>query len=188
MKLYALCDQSTLDKKKISLEQFVSFCRKHDAQIIQYRNKNQDLDFITEQLQRLRALWSGTLIINDAFSLHPYCDGVHLGQEDLYKVESDPRRAVEKIRSIIGREKLIGLSTHNREEIEAANRLDLDYIGLGAYRATDTKADAAPLLESLDALAALSRHPVGAIGGVRFDDAFEHVAYRVISSALYEGE
>jgi thiamine-phosphate pyrophosphorylase len=83
---------------------------------------------------------------------------------------------------------MIGLSTHNKEEIEAANLLDLDYIGLGAYRATNTKEDAAPLQEKLDALAALSRHPVAAIGGVRFDDEFEHVAYRVISGALYEGE
>ena len=68
-----------------------------------------------------------------------------------------------------------------------ANLLDLDYIGLGAYRATNTKEDAAPLQEQLDDLAALSKHPVAAIGGVRFDDMFENVSYRVISSALYEG-
>jgi len=188
MKLYALCDQDTLDNKNTTLEAFVALCRKHDAQIIQYRNKGKDIGFISEQLSKLRRLWSKTLIINDAFELHPFCDGVHLGQEDLRRVDSDPRFAVEKIRSIIGREKMIGLSTHNREEIEAANLMDLDYIGLGAYRATSTKKDAAPLQERLDELAAFSRHPVAAIGGVRFDDSFEHVAYRVISSALYEGE
>jgi thiamine-phosphate pyrophosphorylase len=188
MKLYALCDQSTLDKKEISLEGFVSLCHKHNAEIIQYRNKSEDFDFITRQLTALRRLWPKTLIINDAFLLHPYCDGVHLGQEDLYKVDDDPSAAVDTIRSIIGREKMIGLSTHNKEEIERANLLDLDYIGLGAYRATRTKEDAAPLQEKLDELAALSSHPVAAIGGVRFDDEFEHVAYRVVGSALYEGE
>ncbi|MCJ7765045.1 MAG: thiamine phosphate synthase, partial [Thiovulaceae bacterium] len=180
VQLYALCDQSTLDKKAISLEEFVSLCQKHDAQIIQYRNKSQDIGFITRQLAALRILWSKTLIINDTFLLHPFCDGVHLGQDDLYKVDADLHSAVDKIRSIIGKEKMIGLSTHNKEEIETANLLDLDYIGLGAYRATGTKEDAAPLQEKLDELAQLSRHPVAAIGGVRFDDKFEHVAYRVI--------
>jgi len=188
IQLYALCDQATLDKKKMSLELFVELCRRHDAAVIQYRNKSGDMDFIAKQLQELRRLWPKTLIINDAFSLHVYCDGVHMGQDDLLSVERDPVAAVRKIRDLIGREKLIGLSTHNREEIEQANRLDLDYIGLGAYRATDTKEDAAPLQEQLDALASLSRHPVAAIGGVRFDDAFEHVAYRVIGSALYRAE
>jgi len=186
IQLYALCDQTTLDTKNISLEQFVRLAHKHDAAIIQYRNKSKDFDFITSQLVRLRQLWSKKLIINDAFMLHPFCDGVHLGQDDLLQVDRNPYFAVDKIRNIIGSKKLIGLSTHNQEEIEMANLLDLDYIGLGAYRATRTKEDAAPLKEQLDTLAALSKHPVAAIGGVRFDDTFEHVAYRVISSALYE--
>ena len=186
MKLYALCDQTTLDKKNVSLEHFVALCHKHNAEIIQYRNKSQDFDFITEQLVKLRQLWSKSLIINDAFLLHLFCDGVHLGQDDLLKVDNNPYFAVDKIRNIIGTNKMIGLSTHNQEEIEMANLLDLDYIGLGAYRATNTKEDAAPLQEQLDDLAVLSKHPVAAIGGVRFDDTFEHVAYRVISSALYE--
>lgn len=186
MQLYALCDQTTLDKKKISLETFVELCSNHNAQIIQYRNKSQDIDFIEQQLRKLRRLWSKTLIINDAFSLHPFCDGVHLGQDDLLGVDCDLEAAIGKIRTVIGSEKLIGLSTHNQEEIEIANTLDLDYIGLGAYRATNTKEDAAPLQERLDDLAALSKHPVAAIGGVRFEDTFEHVTYHVISSALYE--
>jgi thiamine-phosphate pyrophosphorylase len=186
MELYALCDQSTLDKKHYTLEAFVALCDKHDARIIQYRNKSGDLDFITKQLKALRALWSKTLIINDAFALHPFCDGVHMGQEDLYNVDRNPEAALKKIRTAIGTQKLIGLSTHNKREIELANLLDLDYIGLGAYRATSTKEDAAPLKEQLDTLAAGSTHPVAAIGGVRFDDVFENVAYRVISSALYE--
>ncbi len=186
MKLYALCDQTTLDKKRVSLEQFVELCTKHNADVIQYRNKSDDVELIRHQLVELRRLWPKTLIVNDAFSLHSFCDGVHLGQDDLLKIDSDPVVAVDKIRNVIGREKLIGLSTHNQEEIEIANLLDLDYIGLGAYRATSTKEDAAPLQEKLDDLAALSKHPVAAIGGVRLDDDFEHVTYRVVSSALYE--
>ena len=186
MQLYALCDQTTLDKKNITLKMFVTLAKKHNASIIQYRNKSEDFDFITQQLVELRQLWDKTLIINDAFMLHPFCDGVHLGQDDLLKVDRNPYFAVDKIRNIIGSNKLIGLSTHNQKEIEMANVLDLDYIGLGAYRATNTKEDAAPLQEKLDALARYSKHPVAAIGGVRLDDTFENVTYRVISSHLYE--
>jgi thiamine-phosphate pyrophosphorylase len=78
------------------------------------------------------------------------------------------------------------LSTHNKKEILTANTLDLDYIGLGAYRTTATKDVSTVLGDSLDQLASLSKHDVAAIGGIRFDDAFEHVKYRVMSSALYE--
>ncbi len=186
IQLYALCDQTTLDTRGVTLETFVQLAQKHHASIIQYRNKSGDYDFVTQQLVQLRQLWDKTLIINDAFMLHPFCDGVHLGQDDLLKVDRNPYFAVDKIRNIIGSNKQIGLSTHNQKEIEMANLLDLDYIGLGAYRATATKEDAAPLNERLDTLAALSKHPVAAIGGVRFDDTFANVAYRVISSALYE--
>lgn len=185
MQLYALCDQTTLDNKELSLESFVQLAHQHNASIIQYRNKSGDFDFITSQLVKLRQIWNKTLIINDAFMLHPFCDGVHLGQEDLLKVDPNPYFAVDKIRNIIGSKKMIGLSTHNREEIAMANLLDLDYIGLGAYRATNTKEDALPLQDTLELLAADSKHPVAAIGGIRLDDTFEHVAYRVVSSALY---
>lgn len=186
MRLYALCDQSTLDARGVSLEQFVALCRHHGAEVIQYRNKTSDIAFVKQQLIQLRALWDGFLIINDKFELTPFCDGVHIGQEDLLSIDSDPVRAVKVLRSVIGNDKLLGLSTHNAEEIAVANRLDLNYIGLGAYRATSTKDVTQILGDRLDRLAAASHHPVAAIGGVRLDDSFRHVTYHVIGSGLYE--
>ncbi len=186
MRLYALCDQSTLDSRETTLETFVGLCRKHGAEVIQYRNKSADIAFIKNQLITLRSLWDGFLIVNDKFELTPFCDGVHIGQEDLYAIDSDPARAVRALRSVIGSDKLLGLSTHNSEEIAVANTLDLNYIGLGAYRATATKDVEHILGDRLDVLAAASKHPVAAIGGVRFDDRFEHVTYHVMGSALYE--
>jgi len=35
-----------------------------------------------------------------------------------------------------------GVSTHNLDEIVQANALNIDYIGLGAYRPTNTKKEA----------------------------------------------
>lgn len=186
MKLYALCDQSTLDEKRISLEQFVELCQAKDAEIIQYRNKTDNIAEIKSRLIELRKLWNGFLIINDKFELSSYCDGVHIGQDDLYAIDSDPERAVSTLRTVIGSDKIIGLSTHNSEEIAIANTLDINYIGMGAYRATYTKAVENILGDRLDKLAAISTHPVAAIGGVTFKDDFTHVTYRVIGRAMYE--
>ncbi len=186
MQLYALCDQETLNRKEVSLSAFVELCKKHDASIVQYRNKFSDITMIKNSLIELRMLWDGLLIVNDAIELVPFCDGLHLGQEDLQQIDSDITIAVKKVRERIGNDKLLGISTHNQEEVEMANTLNLNYIGLGAYRATSTKEVSTVLGERLDALASLSKHDVAAIGAVRFDDRFNHVKYLVIGSALYE--
>jgi thiamine-phosphate pyrophosphorylase len=186
VQLYALCDQETLDKKKVSLSQFVTLCNKYNPTIIQYRNKSADITTIKKQLIALRNLYDGFLIVNDAIELVPFCDGLHLGQEDLSHIDSDITVAVEKVRQRIGEEKLFGISTHSKEEIAIANTLALDYIGLGAYRATTTKEVTTVLGEQLDVLASGSKHPVAAIGGITFNDTFKYVTYRVMGSALYE--
>jgi len=186
MQLYALCDQEMLDARSINLEAFVAICKQRKATIIQYRNKSSDIATIKRQLILLRQLYDGFVIINDAYELVEYCDGVHLGQEDLLKIDSDPKKAVEILRSIIGKDKLLGLSTHNKVEILIANELDLDYIGLGAYRNTSTKDVSHILGETLDNLAKISLHKVAAIGGVKLDDEFLHVSYKVIGSGLLE--
>jgi len=184
-RLYALCDQTLLEGKNCSLEQFVSLCRSGHAEIIQYRNKSGDAAAVKKQLIALRKLWDGFLLINDRFELAIFCDGVHLGQEDLAALAPDPAGAIARLKKEIGSDKIIGLSTHNGAEIAVANTLDLNYIGLGAYRQTGTKAVGTILGDTLDTLAAASAHPVAAIGGVRFDDRFEHVTYHVIGSGLW---
>jgi thiamine-phosphate pyrophosphorylase len=182
-RLYALCDQATLYRKGRSLESFVSLCKRHDAEIIQYRSKG-SIASVKRALITLRRLWDRFLIVNDHYELADYCDGVHLGQEDLAAIDPDPQRALTQLKLRIGSDKIVGLSTHTAEEIRVANTLELNYIGLGAYRATGTKKVAHILGDRLDALAAASEHPVAAIGGVRADDRFEYVTYHVIGSGL----
>jgi thiamine-phosphate pyrophosphorylase len=186
MQLYALCDQELLDRRGVSIETFVDICKKNNASIIQYRNKSADILSIKSQLILLRQLFDGYLIVNDAYELIEYCDGVHMGQEDLASVDSDINKAVAIIREIIGNDKLLGISTHNADEIAIANKLELNYIGLGAYRNSATKEVSNILGETLDALAKHSVHPVAAIGGVKRDDTFLHVSYLVIGSGLFE--
>lgn len=184
MRLYALCDADTLRERGVDLAFFAERSNTLGAEILQYRNKHADIAAVKSDLIALRRMWNGFLIINDHYELAPYCDGVHIGQEDLYAVHADPAKALKILKLSIGEDKIVGLSTHNAEEIKVANELDLNYIGLGAYRSTATKTDAKVLGDRLDALAALSRHPVAAIGGVRLDDTFKHVTYHVIGSGI----
>ncbi|MDD2448634.1 MAG: thiamine phosphate synthase [Sulfurimonas sp.] len=184
MRLYALCDQELLDKKQLSLEEFVSLAKANNAEIIQYRNKTADIAFIKQQLIAIRKIYDGFLIVNDAYELIEFCDGVHVGQEDLKAIDADALKAVKILRSVI-KEKLLGISTHNEAEVLLANEMDLNYIGLGAYRESSTKSDITTILgKELDSIAAKSKHLVAAIGGVKLDDEFSNVTYRVIGSGL----
>ncbi len=185
MRLYALCDQDMLNEKGISLETFLDIAKSHNAEVVQYRNKNSDIAFIKEQLIKIRRQYDGFLIVNDAYELVEFCDGVHVGQEDLKKIDEDMSKAVKILRSVIKEDKILGISTHNEEEVLQANTMDLNYIGLGAYRNTSTKKDIINVLgENLDTIAAKSKHHVAAIGGVKLHDKFEHAVYNVIGSGL----
>ena len=185
MRLYALCDQDLLDKKGLSIYDFVKIAKDNDAEIIQYRSKNASLEFIKKQLIEIRKEFDGILIVNDAYTLFKFCDGVHLGQEDLKNIDMDISKSIKIIRDMISDDKIIGISTHNKDEILQANELDINYIGLGAYRDTTTKTDINYVLgDNVDKLASISRHPVGVIGGVTMDDKFNHITYHVIGSGL----
>lgn len=184
MNLYALCDQDLLDSRGISLEEYINIAKENKAEIIQYRNKTADITFIKQQLIKIRKIYDGFLIVNDAYELVEYCDGVHVGQEDLHAIDKDIFKAVKILRSVIGKDKILGISTHNEAEVLQANEMDLNYIGLGAYRDTTTKDVANNLGDSLDKIASKSKHFVAAIGGVKLNDKFSNVRYHVIGSGL----
>jgi len=184
--IYALVDKETLLSKKVSLSELLQHLKTFpDIPILQYRNKSGTLEEKKADLLIIREHYDGKLIINDSIELIAYADGLHIGQEDIRKYSDDLVESVKLIRKKIGR-KLLGLSTHDKAEILEANTLDLDYIGLGAYRATNTKSEANVGGKALIEVASYSKHPVGMIGGVRMDDEFEEpIVYKVIGSALY---
>ena len=184
MRLYALCDQELLDKHDLSVEEYIEIAKEHSAEIIQYRNKTSDIAFIKQQLVKIRKSYDGFLIVNDAYELVEFCDGVHVGQEDLALIDKDVEKAVKILRSVIGKDKILGISTHSIEEVLVANTLDLNYIGLGAYRQTNTKDVGTVLGHKLANIALKSQHPVAAIGGVKLDDVLENITYHVIGSGL----
>ena len=177
--IYGLLDYELIQAYDVDIEDFLSFCKKIDAKIVQYRDKNSSFEEVKQRLLYIRGIWQKKLIINDYVELAGFCDGVHVGQEDLAEFGS-----VEKIRKIIGKNKILGLSTHNKEEILQANKMDLDYIGLGAYRQTTTKKVSFVGGKELEELAKLSIHPVAMIGGVRLGDEIKNISYKVIGSDI----
>ncbi len=184
--IYALLDKEVLLQKGFSLKQFFQQIQLLDVLLVQYRNKVGSLDEKRDDLLEIKKYYQGKVIVNDTLELIEYADGLHLGQDDLRAYNDDLTTAIRIVREKISY-KLLGLSTHNQTEILEANTLNIDYIGLGAYRSTQTKVDAKVLGEEAITLAKLSKHPVGLIGGVKLSDTFtEDIAYRVIGSDLYE--
>lgn len=102
------------------------------------------------------------LVIDDRVALAATCDadGAHVGEHDL-----PPGLA----RLLLGPERLLGLSTHGREEVLAARALPVDYLGLGPCHPTGSKAlerhPGGPALVAA-ALPAAGALPVFAIGGI----------------------
>ena len=100
-------------------------------------------------------------IVNDRcdVALAVKADGVHLGQEDL---------PLDLARQIMGRGKIIGISTHGPEDVKAATRGGADYIGYGPLFPSTTKDAHEPVvgLDGLRAIRPLTSLPVFAIGGL----------------------
>lgn len=182
--LYVLCDYETLLKKDISLENFVDLCKKKDVKLVQYRDKILSLQEQKINLLYLKSQLNIPIIINDKIELIEFADGLHLGQEDFFKIHKDKKIAVKLVRLKI-KDKLLGLSTHNEIEILEANELALDMIGLGAYRNTNTKDVSSIIGSKISYLAKISKHPVCAIGGVRKDDIIENIRFNVIGSNFF---
>ena len=156
--LYVLCDYETIIKKNISLEIFVNLCKSKNVKLVQYRDKISNIQIQKENLLYLKKSLNIPILINDKIELIDYCDGLHLGQEDFNSIHKDKKIAIKLIRKKIGK-KLLGLSTHNEVEILEANDLDLDMIGLGAYKNTNTKDVSTVLGEKIVYLAKISTHP-----------------------------
>ncbi len=184
-KIYALFDFALNEAKGYDLERFLSLPKVRSAEILQYRDKVNDIAIKREHILYFKKHFHGKVIANDEIGLALLVDGLHVGQEDLLRYETDPMAAARSLRNLLG-ERMLGVSTHNEEEIALANSMPLDYIGLGAYRATQTKSVSNILEEKLPRLAAASKHPVAAIGGVKKSDKIAHVRYLVLGSDLYE--
>jgi thiamine-phosphate pyrophosphorylase len=134
---------------------------------VQLRYKGSDGRRFLELARSLRRITAGSrtlFMINDRpdIALLADADGVHVGQEDL---------APEMVRKLIGPQKLLGLSTHNLDQVRASLSEPVDYIGFGPLYATSSKAKPDPVVgpQALAAAARISSHPIVGIGGLTLE-------------------
>jgi thiamine-phosphate pyrophosphorylase len=103
-------------------------------------------------------------IVNDRcdLALAVDADGVHLGQGDL---------PLHLARKVMGPDKLIGISTHNPQQVLAATAGEPDYLGFGPIFTPGSKVDHDPVvgLQGLRAIRSLTALPIFAIGGITAD-------------------
>lgn len=157
---YLVTDSGLSKKGTISdvREAVESGCR-----IVQYREKDKSTRAMVEEASEIKRICSGRAIflVNDRIdvALAVDADGVHIGQEDM---------PLETARRLLGEDKIIGLSVHDRDEAIRAEKAGADYVGLGPIFDTSTKKDAGNgigLLKIREVKAAI-KLPVVAIGGI----------------------
>jgi thiamine-phosphate pyrophosphorylase len=141
------------------------------VKIFQYRNKAASMKEAYAEALALRKIASDlsvTFIVNDRcdVALAVEADGVHLGQEDL---------PFDLARKVMGPNKLIGLSTHNADQVKEAEWLKPDYIGFGPIFKPGSKQDHDPVVgvEGLTRVRSLTSLPIFAIGGITVDQVGE---------------
>ena len=138
--------------------------------VIQLRDKESPVKEIVEVANRLRELArkrNVSFIVNDRVDIALAVDahGVHLGEDDL---------PLNLARQILGRDKIIGVSTHNLARAKEAERMGADYISVGAIFPTQTKSDAPVVgVDSIRQIEANIQIPFVAIGGINLDNVEE---------------
>jgi thiamine-phosphate pyrophosphorylase len=167
--LYVILDPSVCGDR--SLADVLKEAAKAGVRLFQYRNKSASMkEAYAEALVLRKAAWEAgaTFIVNDRcdLCLALDADGVHLGQGDL---------PLDLARKVIGPDKLIGISTHNSDQVREAAAGKPDYLGFGPIFSPGSKEDHDPVvgLEGLHLMRKLTSLPVFAIGGIQIDQVEE---------------
>jgi thiamine-phosphate pyrophosphorylase len=155
------------------------------VRLLQYRNKSassrQYLDSCRglSDLLRPRGV---SFFVNDRpdVAFLASAAGVHVGQDDL---------EVEQARRVVGPDKLVGVSTHNLEQLEKAAASSADYIAVGPIFSTSSKANPDPVvgLDLLRRARALTDKPIVAIGGISLERAASAIEAGADSVAVISG-
>ncbi len=140
---------------------------------VQLRMKDATVAQVMEQgraVGRLCRSYGATFILDDRVEMVEAlgADGVHLGKNDM---------PVQEARALLGPDKIIGATANSFDDIRMAVAAGADYIGLGPFRFTTTKAKLSPVL-GLEGYADIMQKcrleginiPIVAIGGILADD------------------
>lgn len=193
-RLYVICDAEVSGRAGWTLADFVAACLDGGATVLQLRVKHVPsgdfLDYATAIVRRAEAA-RAIVIVNDRADIARLSGaaGVHVGQDDLSPVQ---------VRTLVGPDAIVGLSTHTADQLDAALREPVNYVAVGPVFGTATKETGYESigLEAVRAatrLAAARRMPLVAIGGITIDRARSVIdagaqAVAVISDLLATGD
>jgi thiamine-phosphate pyrophosphorylase len=189
MYLSGFCFITDPKASNLSFEDMTIKVLKGGVKWVQHRDKVKSKREIYEEAVRLRSLtkdFKAVFIVNDYVDI-AFCvnaDGVHLGQDDL---------PLKEARRILGKKKIIGISTHNLGQAIEAERDGADYIGFGPIFQTMTKIAGEPKgTDMLREVKTKVKIPVVAIGGINLknirvvlDTGIDAVA---VASAILAGD
>lgn len=184
-RLYAIADAQVLAMHRIALEDFARGLASAGVALVQYRDKSGPPQEIVRAAAMLRGVFTGSsakLILNDRADLAVLggFDGVHVGQDDL---------SPDDARTVVGPDRIIGLSTHNDAQVRAADAGCADYIAIGPVFVTGTKENPDPVvgLEGIRRFRALTGKPLVAIGGITRGNARSVIEAGADSVAVIAG-
>ncbi|MCA9420180.1 MAG: thiamine phosphate synthase [Nitrospira sp.] len=149
---------------RCSLSEILHQASHAGVKFVQYRNKTGSMKQAYDAAIVLRGVAAERgmiFIVNDRcdLALAVEADGVHLGQDDL---------PVFFARKVVGPKMIIGISTHNPEQVRKATEGGADYLGFGPIFSTKTKANHEPVvgMDGLAGVRELTTLPIFAIGGI----------------------
>ncbi|KAK9287311.1 hypothetical protein L1049_015724 [Liquidambar formosana] len=166
--LYAVTDSGMNKRWGRSIMDAVKAAIEGGATIVQLREKDAETRDFLEAAKACLAICRSNgvpLLINDRIDVALACDadGMHVGQSDM------PARVV---RTLLGPEKIIGVSCKTPEQAQRAWIDGANYIGCGGVYSTNTKANNPTVgLDGLKTVCLASKLPVVAIGGIGVSNA-----------------
>jgi thiamine-phosphate pyrophosphorylase len=171
--IYPIVDTAICRARQLDPAALAQACLDGGARLLQVRAKDDasaDVVALVRTMMRAAAAVGARVIVNDRADVARIAgaDGVHVGQTDL---------SVDAVRAIVGPDRIVGLSTHDRRQVDSALGTSADYVAVGPIFDTGTKDTGyGPRGLDLIAYAAGRGKPVVAIGGMTLERAPDVVA------------
>jgi thiamine-phosphate pyrophosphorylase len=168
--VYAIVDGDVLAKRCLEVVTAAEALLEGGIRLLQLRWKSQFGRHAYEQARQIAALCANAaaqFVVNDRADIAVLLGaGVHVGQEDLIPAD---------VRTIVGPEAFVGVSTHNEAQFAAAVEEPVSYIALGPIYGTVSKERPDPVVgvAELARLRRLWSGPLVAIGGITRERAPE---------------
>jgi thiamine-phosphate pyrophosphorylase len=166
--LYAIIDTAVCRARGLDAEAVADACLAGGAPVLQIRDKDgSSAAFLALAARIVRSArgHEAAVIVNDRADIARLSGaaGVHVGQEDL---------AVDDVRVVAGATVIVGVSTHDAQQVDAAIASDASYLAVGPIFGTLTK-DTGYTARGLELVryAAGRGKPVVAIGGITLERA-----------------